>query len=181
MDIQTIVSWGTIVSWVIFVIRWIFSKLKTLERGKSSMFKIISSNKISALCILSAVIFSGYSLYLHYTNKESVHWSKKQLSLKEISHRTFINEKVPLDGIHYTHCKFENVAFIYNGTAPTSLDHADLYGKITILSDNDGIFQTFVIMKGLGVLKSDIPVTIGPEYDEVQIKEPAIKPWNPKR
>jgi hypothetical protein len=39
-------------------------------------------------------------------------------NFKIVTSEKFRNEKIPLDGVEYTDCDFENVTFIFEGTTP---------------------------------------------------------------
>ena len=69
-----------------------------------------------------------------------------------VSKKTFVNERVMLDGRAYRNCTFENVTFVFNGTEPFELTGNTINGRIQLASDNPSISGTFAMMRGLGLL-----------------------------
>jgi hypothetical protein len=74
---------------------------------------------------------------------------------KEVWNQTFINVGVPLDGYHYRESVFENVTFIYNGTAPVKLDNCRLRGRAKLESGFPPIVMTFIVQNQLKRLSPD--------------------------
>lgn len=69
-----------------------------------------------------------------------------------VSKEKFINERIILDGKSYIDCEFENVTFVFNGTAPFSLMNNKFNGRIQVASDNPAISGSFALLRGLGYL-----------------------------
>lgn len=70
--------------------------------------------------------------------------------------KTFVNERVPLDGYRYDKCTFRNVTFDYNGTTPVQLAGNNVEGSIGIRSNSLAVAGTVSLMKGMGYLRSDM-------------------------
>ncbi|MDQ3747881.1 MAG: hypothetical protein M3367_02530 [Acidobacteriota bacterium] len=95
-------------------------------------------------------------------------------SLVEVRNRNFTNEKVVLDGFHYTDCKFTNVKFVYNGTAYSGLSHNEIEGAY-FSSENVAVSVTCALLRGLGYMKPEIPLYGENEKPLDNIKPPKIK------
>lgn len=78
--------------------------------------------------------------------------------LVEIRNRTYANDKVLLDGFDYIDCTFINVKFIYNGTASVGFSHNTMQGSVLFSSESMSIQTTASLLKGLGIIKPEIPV-----------------------
>jgi len=52
--------------------------------------------------------------------------------------KTFINERVPLDGHAYRHYRFENVTFVVNGEGHGALEYNEI-GAFTVTSDREEV------------------------------------------
>lgn len=96
-------------------------------------------------------------------------------SLVDVRNRNFTNEKVLLDGFRYVGCKFTNVKFIYNGTAYADFSHNTIVGSFHFSSENVSISVTCALMRGLGLLKPEIPVYGENEEPLNNIKPPNIE------
>lgn len=68
---------------------------------------------------------------------------------KEIGDRHFENEAVPLDGYSYKNSTFANVTFLYNGTAPYSLNNCKFTGTPRFHSGNPSVKATAIFMSEL--------------------------------
>jgi hypothetical protein len=74
--------------------------------------------------------------------------------LKRVAHRVFKNEVVPLDGMEYIDCTFENITFYYNGTTRISLVSPNITSGPRFRTDNKSIVATLaLIFHGLGAYK----------------------------
>jgi len=77
-----------------------------------------------------------------------------------IEGRSYVNEEVVLDGRKYVDCTFENVSFRYNGKASFQFMHNIVRGTYRISSGNPAVGVTVGLLKGMGMLKEGIPITI---------------------
>lgn len=77
-----------------------------------------------------------------------------------VSGKTFRNERVPLDGIQYDHCIFENVTLVYNGTTAIRLENNRFMTLPGIDSDNPSVIGAFALLFGLGATNKVRPVNI---------------------
>jgi hypothetical protein len=74
--------------------------------------------------------------------------------------KTFINERVPLDGYMYNHCKFINVKFIINGTGKGGIENSEV-GPYWVESDNSLIQSAFASLNQPGMLRVPVMDTSG--------------------
>ncbi len=77
--------------------------------------------------------------------------------LIQVRDKVFINEKVLLDGHSYRYCKFTNVKFVYNGTAPSEITNSVFEGRI-IATENPAVDSTICVLRGLGFIKEEIAI-----------------------
>ncbi len=59
-------------------------------------------------------------------------------TLRDVCGKTFINERVPLDGHAYRHYRFENVTFVVNGEGHGALEYNEI-GAFTVTSDREEV------------------------------------------
>jgi hypothetical protein len=136
-----------------------FPRIQGVETKMSNKWKLI----IGTLVLLLSWGMSGISLYRSLQPKPGMNlkatadaWATYRY--EPVLGRHFFNEAVVLDGKHFANCTFENVTFIYQGTAPVQIvdsrliHHPDSVGKWH--TDNIVVQQTTRIMKGLGMLPS---------------------------
>ena len=76
-----------------------------------------------------------------------------------VAGQKFRNERVLLDGHHYTHCDFQNVTFVYNGTTPVRLDHNNISG-IFIDSETPAVAGAFGLCVGLQLIRPEVHVEL---------------------
>jgi hypothetical protein len=72
-----------------------------------------------------------------------------------IRNKTFINDRVVVDGNYYLECTFENVTFHYNGTTAIKLKGNHIRGNVFFSSDNVAVKGTYLLMYGLGAIPSN--------------------------
>lgn len=60
-------------------------------------------------------------------------------NLQRVWGQTFKNQTVALDGFHYLHCTFDNVTFLYEGTASMGMTEVKFFGEIALGSTNESI------------------------------------------
>lgn len=89
----------------------------------------------------ASLVLSGIGFYrsLHPESFSALNQEWKDYKFTTISDRTFLNERVPLDGYFYHHCHFENVIFEYNGTAPSMFIDNTVAGTYGLRSLNPPI------------------------------------------
>jgi archaellum component FlaF (FlaF/FlaG flagellin family) len=75
--------------------------------------------------------------------------------------KTFLNEKVPLDGYSYTHCTFNNVTFTYNGTTTIQVSDSTIKG-FTIKSDNPAVEGAILLTAALYGLRANVEFKLPP-------------------
>jgi hypothetical protein len=85
-------------------------------------------------------------------------WRGPGTALIPVVREKFFNTKVLLDGHSYTQCTFENVTFVYNGTAIFQLSRNKMVGSMMFTSDNPAVEGTFLLLQGLGILPADFRV-----------------------
>lgn len=77
-------------------------------------------------------------------------WGKYDYT--DVWNRNFSNEDVQLDGRKFHNCHFENVTFVYEGTAPFSMNAITATGKNTVRSANPivkEVFQAQILTGGI--------------------------------
>jgi hypothetical protein len=100
--------------------------------------------------------------------------------LKEVKNKTFINERVPLDGHSYKDCIFTNVKFVYNGTSRTEITRSSFNGLIGTYSDNPTVSSTIDMMKGLGFTIDGFQI-MDDGKPSTNVTSPKIKPLSRKK
>lgn len=80
---------------------------------------------------------------------------------KFIAGKHFLNEKVPLDGISYRNCTFQNVTFVFNGTHAFEFTGNTINGA-QIVSENPAINGTLMLLRGIGFLSDHVHVVAPP-------------------
>jgi hypothetical protein len=108
--------------------------------------------------ILFLVIGSGLAIIRHSTvaipSMEGWH-SLVQTPVKD---KTFINEKVELDGHEFQDCTFENVSFEFDGIAPFSLEHCNFIGTWKMATSNVQFGALAVLMRELKMTNTNVPI-----------------------
>ena len=66
---------------------------------------------------------------------------------KTIYGRKYANEKVPIDGIRFDHCHFENVRLFFRGLAAAEFVQVTVGGGVAFESDNEAI-KWFHVLTG---------------------------------
>jgi len=152
--------------------------IKSTEGLKLSLSWLISNN-IWAFSPILLIILATTLLLLHdfgyivaatgvsEKKTEFVKWSDNYAPVSIVG-KTFRNIEVELDGKYYSECKFYNVTFKYNGTAPIQFSHNSISGPILFKTDNQSILGTFAMLKGLKALGDNFAV-YGPPGIEKQI------------
>ena len=107
---------------------------------------------IFLLLTWGAVVFNYYSFGT--APLDLMHpWENE--TLKQISNRTFQGQTVVLDGYEYINCTFDDVTFVYNGTAPTRMTQSKIIHQV------QGIFAALNIAQGVPpeyLEQYDVPV-----------------------
>lgn len=75
--------------------------------------------------------------------------------------KAFRNERVILDGKSYSHCIFENVTFVYNGTTTIQFSNNKILGSAWYASDNPAVLGTLGWMRGFGLVKDGVIIDAG--------------------
>jgi hypothetical protein len=73
---------------------------------------------------------------------------------KLIQGRTFRNEKVFLDGYHYSYCKFTFVTFVYEGKRPFAIDNCEINPPVGF-NLNPSSQVIMVLLDSLGFLNTN--------------------------
>jgi|SRR5215469_3987800 len=167
MDIGTIVSWIQLGVWVIGGVLYVCRILRgrtpmpaTVNRILST--RILSSNVTLGVVIISGIVLSGFSLYVSHHPPEKVKIVEKvvekpyrfewhgHVDFTRVVSKTFESQSVLLDGMSYRYCKFNNVTFIWNGTAPFQFDHNIVTGNYGYYTDNMAILVTAALLAATG-------------------------------
>jgi hypothetical protein len=106
--------------------------------------------------LFGSIVFSliGWYRLEHRSNTEFVSPEITQ----RIRSRVFRNQEVPLDGVEYSNCTFENVTFVYGGTGPTGLLNNTIRGTISLRLGSAPVAGTAAVLAGLRLLRSDVPL-----------------------
>ena len=151
MDIGTAVNWTQVLLWLaalgIYVSR--------ITRGKKRMPAWLLSNRTLGVVIFLGLSATGLSFYFG----RSVPGFREN-DYTEVRGKKFSNEKVVLDGNKFEYCEFDNVTFVYDGTAGFAFRFNTIGGTIHIETGrrNRGTAYMVALSKGLGQLRSDAPL-----------------------
>jgi hypothetical protein len=88
--------------------------------------------------------------------------------LERVENKTFINERVILDGKDFRHCKFQNVTFVYNGTGPFSFAYNELINVPQFYTDNLSVLTTLIFAKLMGCRIGEL--SIGPNDSPIDVE-----------
>ncbi len=132
----------------------------------------VRPTRIRTIAILLVVGFllSGANAY-YIWKFPPYYWKGYEVSLEKISDRTFMNETVELDGKSYTYCKFRQVTFVYNGTAPVEFANNEIYGGFNVKTGNESVLMAWVLARGLGAFNAPL---LGPDLQPLPHVEPPI-------
>lgn len=169
MDISSLVNWLQLGLWVVAAVIYI-SRLPFVKK-RIPKWGVFSSNKAIGVIIVFGLIATGISFYLNYRERP---WEyRRGENLIEVRNRTYKNEKVVLDGHRYQDCVFENVTFVYNGTADIDFSHNKIGGSRGFETSNPAVSGTLDFLKGMGYLRDDIPI-FGPNFmPNTQVQSPS--------
>lgn len=114
-------------------------------------------SKIALFFLIIGVMGAGVVYYKSRPSKtvDALHEKWGTTEKIPIIGKTFINERVLLDGHSYTNCTFQNVRLIYNGTAPFDLVNITFKGAV-IASDKPKIQGLLLIFKELKFFREGI-------------------------
>ena len=117
--------------------------------------KLIGALVVAPVLLVGALVYPGVSKSsLPDVSARLAEWPKGY-EAEVISGRTFINEKVVLDGFKYVNCTFRNVTFIYNGTTPAQMFGSEIVGGTVVESNSDVVEGAWMALYGLGWIKED--------------------------
>ena len=86
-------------------------------------------------------------------------WDDPGFRFEVVNKKTFRRERVPLDGILYTNCTFEDVTFVYEGEKPYGLVAFKIVGKDTDVEAASAPVSAFSrLLHVLGYIKREIEV-----------------------
>jgi len=93
---------------------------------------------------------------------------------KMVRNEKYMNESILLDGHRYENCRFTNVTFIWNGSAPFELINCDREGAFRLTSRNDVINTTLNLLEGFQFLGN---ISSNPDlHDLLRVDTIKIKP-----
>jgi hypothetical protein len=134
-----------------------------------------------ALVLAATVILllRGFGFIGHSEPKQQFLFDKSPPSIV-VAHKTFMNERIPLDGYIYSDCTFENVTFVYNGTRPTNFTGNRIVGRFRYATDNPSIDGAMAMLRGLGLLSNAVDFRAAPgsivEFPRIQPGAPPSPP-----
>jgi len=165
IDITSLVSWLQFTAWSIVII--VGGNILRAKVKQSGGLKNMSlSHQAIHLSLAVGLLLSATSLYFNYrprtvekvvTNIEPYRfkWTGNNSPRNRVAGKTFRNEIVPLDDTEYTDCKFFNVKFLYNGTAPSRLLYNDIEG-FEVVSNNPSISGTIELAYALNTISNPL-------------------------
>jgi hypothetical protein len=125
--------------------------------GKTSQVKVYKPPYWPLITMAVLVLLCwGSAVYDHHLRKvepKPVDWAHYEF--KRIEHQQFVNETVTLDGNEFVDVSFENVTFMYHGTAPMNFISTTFVpattGKLQarLGSDNPVVMQTLMIANAM--------------------------------
>lgn len=165
-DISSIVSWLQFAAWTTVIIVG-GNILRAKVKASGGLKNMSLSSKAMHLSLAVGLLLSATSLYFNFrprtvekvvTNIEPYRfkWTGQNTDPKyRVVGKTFRNEVVPLDDTEYTDCKFFNVQFLYNGTAPSRLLYNDIEG-FEVVSNNPSISGTLELAYALNTINTPL-------------------------
>jgi hypothetical protein len=166
LDINSIASWLQFAAWsIVIIVGGNILRAKTKQSGSSK--NITLPKNAICLALFVGLLLSTTSLYFNFrprtvekvvTNIEPYQfkWTGKNTDPKyRVAGKTFRDEVVPLDDMEYTDCKFFNVKFLYNGTAPSRLLYNDIEG-FEVVSANPSISGAMELAYALNTVSAPL-------------------------
>jgi hypothetical protein len=117
----------------------------------------------------------GYDIYDRHSDP-TLHRFVRGSHFQSVVGCEYTNQLVPLDGFEYSKCRLEHVTFVYNGTAGFSFHDNAIVGKTLFQTDNEGIIDFAVLLKGLGFLPGDFSIASGPGRNPALAQPPKRVP-----
>ena len=115
-----------------------------------------------AMAFLVIATWIPYAFEVAFTQDEYLTmnaFDKKPVKTVNCHGRKKANETIALDGMAYRNCIFENVTFVYNGTAPFSLsDNNSFIGSRHLKSDSGMVNYTLALLRDLGWISGQLNV-----------------------
>jgi len=87
-------------------------------------------------------------------------WAGEHPVKTVVNGKHFVRERVPLDDIGYIDCTFDQVTFVYNGTAAFEL-YGDRINGYTMASDNPSLNAMLNLLYGFGALRFPVRTETG--------------------
>lgn len=100
-------------------------------------------------------------------------WDDPGFKFEVVNKKTFRKERVPLDGILYTNCRFEDVTFVYEGRKPYGLVGFKIVGKDTDVEAASAPLSVFSrLLHVLGYIRREIEVgdELRPDANVVRVE-----------
>lgn len=110
--------------------------------------------------LLIATLVIGYKIWKQpvEASEQTAQATWEKTEKFPVLNKTFVNERIVIDGKSFSGCRFENVKMVYNGTAPFDLSKNDFFGPIIITSDKPQMMGLLIILKELKFLKDDLRI-----------------------
>jgi hypothetical protein len=132
-DIFSILGLPSIITGWVVLYRDIRQRAEGMPMSKTKVWIIRAAFGIPTILWL-LYIAAYFGLIGHCTSPLNARFSFETREMVPVYRKTFTNEEVVLDGHHFIDCTFENVTFVYNGTAPFGMDRAVSKGEVWRLS-----------------------------------------------
>ena len=109
------------------------------------------SNATSAVIIILMLVNAVW-LYRRSLPSDEQRWNATREQWKTyeprlVQEKSFLNETVELDGVHYINCTFQNVTFRYSGRTPIQVTNNKFIGDVAFDSPDPSLItgMTFVL------------------------------------
>jgi len=97
----------------------------------------------------------------------------------EVVGKVFRNERVPVDGMSYVNCRFSNVTFVYNATAPFSFIGGEVSGPVSLHNDNAPMQSAMEFLRAFHVIREDMQFEDGSTIRPLPIRPAGAPPFKP--
>jgi len=157
MSLSEIGSIASIGSFVLAAILAIVQNWAKIIKGDGPML-----SKIILILVIIGILGAGLSVYGVYKSRQkllpqvSMEW--KDMQKISVVGKTFVNEKILLDGHSYNNCTFINPRLVYNGTAPFDITNSTFKGQLLIESEKPQIEAMLYALKELNFMRPDLKV-----------------------
>ena len=149
MDVPRWAAWSQIIGTALAALTW-------CGIGPDKLFPRLNRGSGNPRLVWAFIALSfSCGFYSIYFSRDNDQWSDKK---EAVIGKTFINEKVTLDGKSFTDCTFENTTLEYIGTGPVDLVHLTFRGSCRVENNSKPALIMIRVLVGLGVIPSSAPI-----------------------